>query len=84
MDMGGSIDDTFLIPSSDGWKSTAEKKDANVTTTFARTLAAGVPLKGDLSIKGEGGKPMGAASSRGVVEAFGDDGRGGNRQITAC
>jgi hypothetical protein len=57
MDMGGSIDDTFIVPSGDGWKSSSEKKDANVTTTFVRALALGTPLKGDLSIKGEGGKP---------------------------
>jgi hypothetical protein len=58
MDMGGSIEDSFIVPAGDGWKSSSEKKDSNVTTTFMRTLAAGTPLKGDLSIKGDGGKPM--------------------------
>jgi hypothetical protein len=58
MDMGGSIEDSFVVPAGDGWKSSTEKRDANVTTTFIRTFAAGAPLKGDLSIKGEGGKPM--------------------------
>ena len=58
MDMGGSIEDSFIVPAGDGWKSSTGKKDANITTTFVRTLAAGTPLRGDLSIKGEGGKPM--------------------------
>ncbi len=57
LDMGASIEDSFVVPSGDGWKSSTEKKDSNVTTTFVRTLAAGTPLKGDLSLKGEGGKP---------------------------
>ena len=57
MDVGGSIEDSFIVPSGDGWKSSTETKDSNVTTTFVRTFAAGVPLKGDLSIKGDG-KPM--------------------------
>src|SRR5580704_14477647 len=58
MDMGGSIEDTFVLPSGDGWKSSIEKKDANQTITFVKTFAAGAPLKDDLSIKGEGGKPV--------------------------
>ncbi len=57
MDMDGSIEDSFIVPSGEGWKSGTEKKDSNVTTTFVRTFAAGTPLKGDLSIKGDG-KPM--------------------------
>jgi hypothetical protein len=57
MDMGGSIEDSFVIPAGDGWKSRTEKKDANVTTTFEKTFAVGAPLKGDLSVKGDGGKP---------------------------
>ena len=57
MDVGGSIEDSFIVPSGDGWKSSTETKDSNVTTTFVRTFAAGVPLKGDLSFKGDGGKP---------------------------
>ena len=57
MDMGGSIEDSFVLPTGAAWKSHTEKKDADVTTTFERALAVGVPLKGDLSIKGEGDKP---------------------------
>jgi hypothetical protein len=57
MDMGGSIEDSFIVPSGDGWKSHAEKKDSNLTTTFERTLTLGVPLTGDLSLKGDEGKP---------------------------
>jgi hypothetical protein len=53
MDMGTSMEETFVVPSGDGWKSSTAKKDTDQTTTFERTLAAGVPLKGDLSIKGE-------------------------------
>jgi hypothetical protein len=56
MDMGGSIEESFVLPSGDGWKSTTEKKDSNLTTTFERTLALGVPLKGDLSLKGDENK----------------------------
>ena len=54
--MGDAIEDTFVLPSGEGWKSKTEKKDSNLTMTFERTLAAGVPLKGDVSIKGEGDK----------------------------
>jgi hypothetical protein len=57
MDMGGSIEDVFVIPSGAGWKSSTAKKDSDLTTTFEKTLAAGAALKGDLSIKGDDGKP---------------------------
>ena len=53
--MGGSIEDSFVFPSGDGWKSHTEKRDADQTITFDRTLAAGTPLKGDLSVKGDKG-----------------------------
>jgi hypothetical protein len=56
-DMSGSIEDFFLLPSGPGWKSSTVKKDSNETITFEKTFAAGVPLKGDLSIKGDDGKP---------------------------
>jgi hypothetical protein len=56
MDMGGSIEDSFVLPSGDEWKSKTEKKDSNLTTTFERTLALGAPLKGDLSLKGDENK----------------------------
>jgi hypothetical protein len=56
MDMGGSLEDAFVLPSGTGWKSSTGKKDADQTRTFERTLAAGVPLKGDLSVRGDGDK----------------------------
>jgi hypothetical protein len=55
MNLGDSIEDDFVLPA-DGWKSTKETKDSNVTTTFTRTFALGTPVKGDLTIK-EDGKP---------------------------
>ncbi len=57
MDMGASLEDSFILPSGDGWKSTTSKKDADQTTTFEKTLAVGSQLKGDLSLKGEGATP---------------------------
>jgi len=57
MDMGGSIEDSFVLPAGDGWKSTTSKKDADQTSTFEKNFALGAPLKGDLSIKGDGGTP---------------------------
>jgi hypothetical protein len=58
MDVGGSIEESFVVPSGAGWKSSTAKKDADQTTTFERTFAVGAPLKGDLSLKGEGDKLM--------------------------
>jgi len=55
MNMGDSIEDDFVLPA-EGWKSTKETKDSNVTTTFTRTFAVGTPVKGDLTIK-EDNKP---------------------------
>jgi hypothetical protein len=52
--MGGSIEDSFILPSGAGWKSQTEEKDSARTITFERTLAADVPLKGDVSVKGDG------------------------------
>ncbi len=57
IDTGASLEDSFVLPSGDGWKSSTTKKDTDQTTTFEKTFAAGAPLKGDLSIKGDGGKP---------------------------
>jgi hypothetical protein len=57
MDMGGAIEDSFVVPTGAGWKSTSDKKDANLTTTFVRTFAAGATSKGDLTIKGDGANP---------------------------
>ena len=55
MDMGASVEDSFIVPSGDGWKSTTAKKDTDQTTTFVKTFAAGAQQRGDLSLKGEGG-----------------------------
>jgi hypothetical protein len=52
MDMGTSLEDTFVLPSGNGWKSTEKKKESDRTVTFEKTLAAGNSLKGDLSLKG--------------------------------
>jgi hypothetical protein len=53
--IGGSIEDSFILPSGEGWKSHTEKKDSDQTTTFERTLTAGASLKGDVSVKDDGG-----------------------------
>jgi hypothetical protein len=54
--MGGSIEDSFILPTGDGWKSRVSKQqDTDQTITFERTLAAGMSLKGDLSVKGDAG-----------------------------
>src|ERR1700722_4124074 len=55
-DMGGSIEDSFVFPSGNGWKSHTEENELDHTMTFERTLAAGPSLKGDLSIKGAAGR----------------------------
>ena len=54
--MAPPIEDSFVLPSGAAWKSREEKKDDNRVLTFERTMAAGASLKGDLSIKGDGGK----------------------------
>lgn len=53
MQLGSTIEDTFVVPTGDAWKSHDERKGEDHTLTFERTLAAGDSLKGDLSIKGE-------------------------------
>jgi hypothetical protein len=58
MNLGDAIEDDFVLPSGEGWKSHNEKKDSNVTAIFERSFAAGAPVKGDLSIKGEGTTPV--------------------------
>jgi hypothetical protein len=55
-DMGRSTEESFLLPSGDGWKSRTEKKNSD-HTTLEKTFAVGAQLKGDLSVK-EGGSPM--------------------------
>jgi len=46
-----TLEDTFVVPSGDGWKSSEESKDDNHTLTLERTLASGAALQGDISIK---------------------------------
>ena len=46
-----TLEDTFVVPSGEGWKSSEESKDDNRTLTLERTLAAGATLQGDVSIK---------------------------------
>ncbi len=57
MNMGGNIEDQFVLPGA-GWKSSKETKDSNITTSFERAFPAGTPVKGDLTIKGDDGKPV--------------------------
>jgi hypothetical protein len=52
---GTSIEDIFILPGeAAGWKKTEEAKGDDRTLTFARTLASGASIKGDLSLKGDG------------------------------
>ena len=47
-----TLEDTFVIPSGPGWKSSEETKDNNRSVTLERSFAAGATtLDGDLSIK---------------------------------
>jgi hypothetical protein len=46
-----SLEDTFVIPAADGWKTTEEAKDNNRTVTLERSVRAGGALEGDVSIK---------------------------------
>jgi len=52
MNMAPSVEETFVLPSTDAWKFHEEKKDTERTLVFEKTMAAGASLKGDLSIKG--------------------------------
>jgi hypothetical protein len=59
MDMGASLDEVFALPSGGELKSREQKKEADRTLIFERTLPADKLLTGDLIIKGgEGDKPM--------------------------
>ena len=46
-----TLEDTFVIPAGDGWKSTEETKDNNRMLTLERSLPVGATLQGDVSIK---------------------------------
>ena len=52
---GASIEDAFIAPTGDGWKSHSETKEGDRTLTFERTLPSGASLKGDLSVRGRCG-----------------------------
>src|SRR5260370_35695419 len=54
--MAPAIEDSFVLPSGAAWKSHEGKKNGDRVLTYERTLAAGASLKGDISIKGDGGK----------------------------
>lgn len=54
MQLGSTIEDTFITPSGNAWKSHDDQKGEDHTLTFERTVAAGESLNGDLSIKGDG------------------------------
>jgi hypothetical protein len=49
------LEDTFVLPSGDGWMSREEKKADDRTMIFERKFVAGAAAKGNLSLKG--GKP---------------------------
>ncbi len=46
-----TLEDTFVIPTGPGWKSTEETKDSNRSVTLERSFPAGATLQGDVSIK---------------------------------
>jgi hypothetical protein len=46
-----TLEDTFVIPAGNGWKSSEEAKDNNRTLTLGRSLAPGATPDGDVSIK---------------------------------
>lgn len=47
-----TLEDTFVIPSSAGWKSSEEKKNDNQVLTLERQFTTEGRLQGDVSIKG--------------------------------
>jgi hypothetical protein len=51
-----TLEDTFVIPSGPAWKSKEEKKNEERILTLERTVAAGVSLDGDVSVKATEGK----------------------------
>lgn len=46
-----TLEDTFVVPAGDGWRSSEEVKDNNRSLTLERSLPAGATLEGDVSIK---------------------------------
>jgi hypothetical protein len=51
MQVGGTIEESFVLPAGKEWKSRETKKDADRTVTYERNLTAGHPFTGDVSIK---------------------------------
>ena len=51
MQMGGKLEEAFLLPAGKEWKSRETKKDGNRTMTYERKLVLGRPLLGDVSVK---------------------------------
>jgi hypothetical protein len=49
--MTPTLEDTFVIPSGVGWKSSEEKKSDERTLTLERVLATGASIEGDVSVK---------------------------------
>ncbi len=57
MQVTPTLDDTFVIPSGDGWQSQEVMRNGDRVLTLERTLAAGASLQGDVSLKaGAGGQ----------------------------
>jgi hypothetical protein len=54
MQMGGTLEEIFALPTGSEWKSREETKGEERSLIFVRNAAAGATVKGDLSIKGEG------------------------------
>jgi len=51
MQMGGKLEDTFVLPPGKEWQSRETKKDGNRTMTYERKLVLGRVLQGDVSLK---------------------------------
>jgi hypothetical protein len=57
MQVTPTLEDTFVPPAGPEWKRKEESKGNERIATFERTLAAGTPLQGDVSVKaGPGGR----------------------------
>lgn len=58
MNMGSTIEETFVLPSGPAWKKSEQKGKGDHTLVYERSFGAGTPLKGDLAIKGKGDAPL--------------------------
>src|SRR5258706_605596 len=50
--MAPTVEDTFVVPSGAGWKSTETKKNEDRVVTLIRSVPAGGKLQGDVTLKG--------------------------------